>query len=255
MQPQRKRPIHTYAYPFSELKKNFKAWISAFLLGQGRPYPFLLVSGIIFISLALLVGLGSLLAGQSAPSGAALSDTAPGAPEILAEAAVDVVPKDNLPVVDTPRLPGDGDAVAAVESSPAVSPLWQQAVQEEIRQSEYHIRSKTGAAPDMAPVYQAPNRAQNFRIHFMADGVTLQPRTDVPYPWQWGLTLAAWGVRASCNRRRPLPFRSPGTGLPTSAGRWQSGTLTTNAAWSKVLPSRSRRSYLNPAWKKRGASF
>jgi hypothetical protein len=70
------------------------------------------------------------------------------------------------------------------------SPNWWTAVQEDIRQREYHITwQPSPLCPSDSPGYQAPNREQNLRIGFGPDTIRFVPRTGVGSPWTLGLAL------------------------------------------------------------------
>jgi hypothetical protein len=118
---------------------------------------------------------------------------------------------------------------------PAEGADWWATVQEDIRQSEYHVtwQEQTYLA-DVAAAYQAPNRAQNLRTYFTAQGLVVIPRAwpeggETP-PWRWELKLAAWGrasaledvpaveLRAQDNR---IEYRrgAPPTGPSASSGQ------------------------------------
>jgi hypothetical protein len=64
------------------------------------------------------------------------------------------------------------------------------AIQERIRQAEYHL---TWHEPSMA--YTAPNRAHDWRVAYGATGVQVTPRTSLESAerWSWGLALARYG--------------------------------------------------------------
>jgi hypothetical protein len=90
------------------------------------------------------------------------------------------------------------DSAVAQEGLPAnVRADWWSAVQRNITQSEYQISCERGpTAAEAATGYQAPNRAQNFRTFFGADGIRVIPRAahrDEAPAWEWRLALAGWG--------------------------------------------------------------
>jgi hypothetical protein len=77
---------------------------------------------------------------------------------------------------------------------PGATEGWLGAVQQDIARLEYRITSGDPGA--RSAIYQAPNRAQNFRTHFTPDGIRVVPRAGhraVAPAWEWGLALAAWG--------------------------------------------------------------
>ncbi|MBN1140151.1 MAG: FG-GAP repeat protein [Anaerolineae bacterium] len=73
---------------------------------------------------------------------------------------------------------------------------WWAAAQERIRQSEYQVTwQELTYLDDVAAAYQAPNRTQNLRTYFTAQGIRMIPRVwdgQAP-PWEWGLALSAYG--------------------------------------------------------------
>ncbi len=92
--------------------------------------------------------------------------------------------------------PGETGLPEGLSGMPGASSGWWGAVQEDIRQSEYHLtwQEHTYLA-DLAATYQAPNRAQNLRSYFTLQGVRLIPRQfegETP-PWEWGLALTGYG--------------------------------------------------------------
>ena len=75
-----------------------------------------------------------------------------------------------------------------------ISRDWWAAVQEDTRQSEYHVTWQDHTyLPDVDAAYQAPNRAHNLRTYFTADGIRVIPRTESEPSWEWGLTLTGYG--------------------------------------------------------------
>jgi CSLREA domain-containing protein len=82
-----------------------------------------------------------------------------------------------------------------LEGVPGATTDWWSAVQEDIRQSEYHITWQEHADLDVAAAYQAPNRAHNLRTTFTPHSIRVVPRVfegETP-PWEWGLTLSGYG--------------------------------------------------------------
>lgn len=70
---------------------------------------------------------------------------------------------------------------------------WWQSVQENVRQSEYHITwQEETLLPDERPAYQAPNRVHHFRTYFVSEGIQLRPRTE-EINWEWGVNLTGYG--------------------------------------------------------------
>jgi hypothetical protein len=94
------------------------------------------------------------------------------------------------------RLTTDGSPQTL---SPSVSTDWWTGVQENIRQSEYHVTWQDHTyLPGVPAAYQAPNRAHDLRTYFASDGLTIIPRIlsseeSATPSWHWGLCLVAWG--------------------------------------------------------------
>ena len=141
-------------------------------------------SGVRLVGLVLTL---LLAAGSISPVAAGLGNDSPGQP-IPAPAVKGQIP-----------LPTE---VASEDTD------WWSTVQENIRQSEYHVTwQEQTYLPDLPEAYQAPNRAQNLRSYFTPQGPIVIPRTwadgtDVP-PWRWGMRLAAWG-REGASRTVPV---------------------------------------------------
>ena len=89
---------------------------------------------------------------------------------------------------EPPQLPKASDADLLPFDS--AEPDWYAAVQENIRQSEYHVtwQEQTGL-PDLPAAYQAPNRAHNLRTYFDAEGIRIVPRTELMPTWSLSLAL------------------------------------------------------------------
>jgi hypothetical protein len=91
-----------------------------------------------------------------------------------------------------------------LEGVPGATTDWWSAVQEDIRQSEYHITWQEHADLDVAAAYQAPNRAHNLRTTFTPHSIRVAPRVfegETP-PWEWGLTLSGYGYEGAPRGRR-----------------------------------------------------
>jgi hypothetical protein len=75
-----------------------------------------------------------------------------------------------------------------------VSASWWNAVQEQIRRSEYQITFRDDTYLSKSEnAYQAPNRAHNIRTYFTPLGIRVVPRTDVISGWELGLRLTGYG--------------------------------------------------------------
>jgi hypothetical protein len=82
----------------------------------------------------------------------------------------------------------------AADTQSGIPDDWWSQAQEYIRQSEYHLswvdEPLIAGAP---PSFQAPNRAQNLRFYFQAQGVQIIQRTETQPSWVWGIALAGIG--------------------------------------------------------------
>jgi hypothetical protein len=106
------------------------------------------------------------------------------------------------PVLPVAADSGTTDAASTQDAG------WWATVEENIRRAEYHVtwQEHTYLADVTTGAYQAPNRAQNLRTYFSAEGLVVIPRVwpeagETP-PWRWELTLTAWG-RASTLKAVP----------------------------------------------------
>ena len=85
---------------------------------------------------------------------------------------------------------------------------WWSVVRQEIQQVEYDVTWQEQVHLDgIEAAYQAPNRAQNLRTYFVADGPVLIPRTSQPEDaapqWRLQLEVVAWGRQGAL--RPPVP--------------------------------------------------
>jgi hypothetical protein len=90
---------------------------------------------------------------------------------------------------------------------------WWSAVLKDIAASEYGvIWQDPTTLPDVPAGWQAPNRAQNFRTYFTAEGIRVIPRSnaDVKPAWEWGLTLVAYGRDGEMTKAGCGDFRTNG---------------------------------------------
>ena len=123
-------------------------------------------------------------------------------------------PNGRLTTTSTPPTADVAGRPQAEAGSPAtdVDAGWWAAVQERIRQQEYHVTwQETTYLPDVPAAYQAPNRAQNLRTYFTAGGPVVIPRVwpesaDGP-PWRWELRLTAWGREEAAQSLAPAVLR------------------------------------------------
>ena len=84
-------------------------------------------------------------------------------------------------------------------TAPGAGQDWLSRVQAEIAASEYAIAEQ----PDG---WQAPNRAQGWRVHFSAGGLRVVPRESPG--WEWGLTLLRHGRPSSPLAAENVPFEA-----------------------------------------------
>ena len=98
----------------------------------------------------------------------------------------------NQATIETPDAGAEMDLPAGLASLPNAGEDWWSVVQEDIRQSEYHIAWQDGTfLADLPAAYQAPNRAHELRTYFTVEGIRVVPRVfdgDTP-DWEWGLSL------------------------------------------------------------------
>ncbi|MFH0980802.1 MAG: integrin alpha [Planctomycetota bacterium] len=104
---------------------------------------------------------------------------------------------DQAPPAAMPAGRPDGQAAAQPAKTPDSTDVpagWWQQVQEDIRQSEYHVTWQTRTSlADVPAAYQAPNRAHNLRTYFTPQGIRVLPRSGDAPGWEWGLKLAGYG--------------------------------------------------------------
>ena len=74
----------------------------------------------------------------------------------------------------------------SVDLPPGASGDWWATVQQNIEREEYNI---TSAAAESGFLFQAPNRAQGFRIEFSEKGIVVSPLSNDKAGWSWGLEL------------------------------------------------------------------
>jgi len=71
-------------------------------------------------------------------------------------------------------------------------------VQDDIARMEYEF-SRRGTC------VQAPNRAQNLRLHFTSDGLCVTPRLGADKSWTWSWATRGWGRQGSETALAKLP--------------------------------------------------
>ncbi len=97
----------------------------------------------------------------------------------------------------TPLQPSDTPELAEAAASEDIPSDWLSQVQENIRQSEYHVTwQEQTHLSDLPGAYQAPNRAHNLRTYFTPDGIRIVRRTEAEPSWEWGLMLTGYGYAA-----------------------------------------------------------
>jgi len=131
-----------------------------------------------------------------------------------------------------------GVTMAGPASAEDIPDDWWAQVQEDIRQSEYHITwQEHSALPDLAAAYQAPNRAQNLRFYFTEDGIRVIPRTgDVA--WELGLGVRDAGPAELVAQAQRIAYQRADfveTFTNTEAGLQHAVALDGNAAFDLTL--------------------
>jgi hypothetical protein len=117
---------------------------------------------------------------------AALIAAAAGSTYFYAVKEWDVQQRPSIQRVKIKQPPGPG-AKAAVGLPAAASKSWLAEVQKNIEASEYEIRWQESVG-----AYQSPNRAQNLRFTYFADGFRAEPRVyDGDKPWRLSLHLVS----------------------------------------------------------------
>ncbi len=134
----------------------------------------------------------------------------------------------SVPVVTTA-------APAPAEDIPAD---WWAQVQEDIRQSEYHITwQEHSALPGLDAAYQAPNRAQNLRFYFTGDGIRVIPRTG-DAAWELGMSVRDAGPAELVAQARRIAYQRAAfaeTFANTEAGLQHAVALGDATAFDLVL--------------------
>ena len=88
-------------------------------------------------------------------------------------------------------------AVEAAAPAAGIDQGWWQTVSKQIERGEYHA-SATPAG------LQAPNRAQDLRTYFLADGIDVAPRQrDAASAWRFGWRTTRWGRENSMQSVEP----------------------------------------------------
>ena len=88
-----------------------------------------------------------------------------------------------------PQPASDGQSLASV---PGASEGWWSQVSTDLDRREYEASSADAGA------FQAPNRAQGFRVRFAPTGIEVTPRqSEAVLAWRFGWTTSGWGRRAA----------------------------------------------------------
>jgi len=98
----------------------------------------------------------------------------------------------NAPEIGTAEQPEVGEVDIGAGD---MNPNWLRLVQENIRRSEYRITWQERTYIENIPAaYHAPNRAQDLRTYFTADGIHVLQRTDSANSWGLGMSLSGYGL-------------------------------------------------------------
>jgi hypothetical protein len=81
----------------------------------------------------------------------------------------------------------------ATQPPPDVPADWLSQVQENIARSEYHLSLQKNPFGGEAQAYQAPNRANGWRVWFMPEGLRVVERTNSPSRFDWRMELRGYG--------------------------------------------------------------
>jgi len=85
---------------------------------------------------------------------------------------------------------------AAAHGAQAIPQDWLDGALAEIKAGEYEfhpLKSDRRPAEREDVFWQAPNRAQNWRVYAGPAGLLIGPRDEEEAAWHWGLELAGWG--------------------------------------------------------------
>ena len=117
-------------------------------------------------------------------------------------------------------LAGAALPAASVGPQQASGPAgWWATVQEGIRRSEYHVTwQEQTYLHGLTAGYQAPNRAQDLRTYFTAEGIRVIPRGETEPSWELAMALADYGdgqdVQVTANR---VEYHYPSAGQRINA--------------------------------------
>jgi len=131
-----------------------------------------------------------------------------------------------------------GVTMAGPASAEDIPDDWWAQVQEDIRQSEYHITwQEHSALPGLDAAYQAPNRAQNLRFYFTGDGIRVIPRTG-DAAWELGMSVRDAGPAELVAQARRIAYQRAAfaeTFANTEAGLQHAVALGDATAFDLVL--------------------
>jgi hypothetical protein len=99
--------------------------------------------------------------------------------------------------------PGSDPAAVGRATSAQASPEgdWLVGVSRDIARQEYEITWQERTR--LGPAWQAPNRAQGFRMFFAGGQLIVVARTEEVPSWEWRMTLVRWGRGAAGTRVAP----------------------------------------------------
>lgn len=126
-------------------------------------------------------------------------------------------------------LPSSG---FAHELPAAASKSWWSAVQRDLSAREYF------AGEPKRGVLQAPNRAQDLRTLFTADGVRLGPRTDRAPSWNLGMTLLGLGRGDALEAPPAATLSSNGNRVTCDRGDVTAGSASGKESTGPAIPDR-----------------
>lgn len=119
------------------------------------------------------------------------------------------------------QVDGRLDDAPATARSAGTWEDWRLAAQEKLLEIEYHVTCGRATQADLLQSYHAPNRAQNFRTCFTADGIRVFPRTQrknmVP-AWEWGLQASSWGRAGEMHPVAPAVITTNGNRVEYARG-------------------------------------
>lgn len=103
-------------------------------------------------------------------------------------------------------------AIAHAGDAPAVDPGAQRAIEQVLAHGEYRVTANADG------VLTAPNRAQNLRVTFGVDGVTVRPREGDASAFAWGLRFVGFGRERNLAPHRAAPPQLHGNRVECARG-------------------------------------